>query len=99
MYCKYTTVCCYTCVCKFVYAYTNLRNFFSTLWKRLTQKLCGVCMEWAQVIHGNCHLWKLLKMFTVDFVKLPQTCDCTADQCIVVDQSSMCTAIVVVQSV
>ena len=48
----------------------NLHNFFSTPWKCLTQKLCGVCMERAQVIHGNRHLWKLLNKFAVDFVKL-----------------------------
>ena len=62
MYCQYTTVCCYT--------YANLHNFFSTLWKHLTQELYGVSMEWAQAIHDNRHLWKLPKKFTVDFVKL-----------------------------
>ena len=63
-YCQYTTVCGYT--------YTNLHNFFSTPWKHLTQKLCGVCMERAQAIHGNCHrhLQNLLNNFTVDFIKL-----------------------------
>ena len=62
MYCQYTTVCCYT--------YTNLHNFFSTLWKDLTQELYGVSMERAQAIHDNRQLWKLPKKFTVDFVKL-----------------------------
>ena len=67
-----------------LHTYTNLHNFFSTLWKHLTQKLCGVCMERAQVIHGNRHrhLGKLLNNFTVDFIKLVTVlpCICTTLQ-------------------
>ena len=89
MYCQYTTVCCYT--------YTNLHNFFSTLWKHLTQELYGVSMEWAQAIHDNRHLWKLPKKFTVDFVKLVTVLSAIithpqgVQQCILYIHSTPCT--------
>ena len=54
-------------------------------------------MERAQVIYGNCHLWNLLKKFTMDFVnyhKLVTVLQISA--LYVVDQHSMCTALVVV---
>ena len=85
MYCRNTTVCCYTCVHKFVYAYKNLHNFFSTLWKHLTQKLCGVCMERSLLwILSNYHKHVTVLQISALYV---------------VDQHSMCTAtVVVVQS-